>query len=78
MFNPRLGHVHQPNPTNHSPCNILISISAEMPHSLATLRDLAAALQKAEEDYLEKFNLMAAVAHVVIWDGNVTASGAYL
>ena len=49
-----------------------------MPRSLATLRDLAAALQKAEEDYLEKFNLMAAVARVVIWNGDVTASGTYL
>ena len=35
-----------------------------MLHSLATLRDLAAALKKVEEDYLEKFNLMAVVARV--------------
>ena len=49
-----------------------------MPCSIATLRNLAAALQKVEEDYLEKFNLMAAVARVVIWDGDVTASGTYL
>ena len=53
-------------------------MSAEMPRSLATLRDLAAALQKTEEDYLENFNLMAAIACVVMWDGDVTASATYL
>ena len=49
-----------------------------MPRSLATLWDLAAALQKTEEDYLENFNLMAAIACVVMWDGDVTASATYL
>ena len=53
-------------------------MSTKMPRSLAMLWDLAAALQKAEEDYLEEFNLMAGVARVAIWDGNITASGTYL
>ena len=63
------------NQVLYSPCNILISLSAEMPHSIATLRDLAAALQKAKENYLERFNSTAVVARVAIWDGNTTARG---
>ena len=46
--------------------------------SSATLQDLAAALQQAEGEYLEKLNSVAAVAQDAIWDGNTTASGLFL
>ena len=60
------------------PCCIIISLSAEMLHFIATLRNLAANLQKVEEDYLEQFNLTAMVARAPIWNGDITASGTYL
>ena len=75
----RLSGPHQiSNQGPRSPCNILISLSTEMPRSSATLRDLAAALQQTEEKYLEKFSSVAAVARVAVWDGNTTAGGVFL
>ena len=49
-----------------------------MPRFIATLHDFVADLQKVEEDHLEQFNSMAAVACAVIWDGDTIASGTYL
>ena len=49
-----------------------------MPQSIATIRDLVADLQKADEDHLKQFNSTARVACVAIWDVDTTANGAYL